>query len=552
MKKISVILLALCLFLSSPSQTFGYVGIGGLLGGQISQKATEVKVNNLAWTPEGDVGSHINSSTGNLDGVVLTPKLPWKWGRVWSEIEIKPPFKVHFTYRAGEGTGADGLTFLFLADRYSSSTAHGEGLGFDGINGYAIEFDSYYNSHDPSEKHVALIKNTTKEHIVSYDTNKVDDNQEHNVEVHVDLFSVKVYLDGELIINHNEKLEEVGYHIGFTASTGASTNIHLVRQVAVSGNALHSENAELIREYKSQFEYNIPLIESKVINIKAGYDTLDENQKEVVDELAQLINSIKDSALKKRKTNTDNPNIQTIYDLQWLYSWGDGIKNVTKEMKDSADIKASAGKFFDLPTNTAEAFSQKLVAIEFKPIFYGIYQDEEIAEKLANDYAAIWTMDPYQSVLAYGAFQQSLMDASFGQIEKVMNQTASYGNAMAVSKSDSAGRMLVNLDKYASNHVTYLARAEFKNVERNIENTEKTVKKYQKEVEEFNEEMAEKNHTEQQSKKIDVDKSVDSNHKPSKNPADEPSDQQDNIIDRYKNYLENIEEFNDKVWDYKG
>ena len=47
---------------------------------------------------------------------MLTETTPWQAGAIWLVDEIKDPFVIEFTYRAGGGSGADGLVFMFYKD----------------------------------------------------------------------------------------------------------------------------------------------------------------------------------------------------------------------------------------------------------------------------------------------------------------------------------------------------------------------------------------------------------------------------------------------------
>ncbi|TDA69684.1 MAG: hypothetical protein D9V47_04780 [Clostridia bacterium] len=85
-------------------------------------------------------------------------------GVLWLRQETTTPFAVEFRYWAGGGTGADGLTFMFYKDK-NYGPGSGYGLGFNGAPGYAIEFDSYGNSGDYSGSHIALIKDSTTNHL---------------------------------------------------------------------------------------------------------------------------------------------------------------------------------------------------------------------------------------------------------------------------------------------------------------------------------------------------------------------------------------------------
>ncbi|MDG5787155.1 hypothetical protein QA612_06595 [Evansella sp. AB-P1] len=180
--------------------------------------------------------------------LILTDSENWQWGRAWYSQQTKPPFKVNFRFKIGEGTGADGFTFMFLKQRESSSE-RGGGLGFGNGQGYAIEFDTYRNSHDPGKEHIALIKDTVENHLTYVETPFIRDNQWHDVEIRVTSVSVDVIVNGEQTLHYAGELDTTYSAIGFSASTGAQNDKHMISDFSIEN--VDKSNGEIFTQQNS-------------------------------------------------------------------------------------------------------------------------------------------------------------------------------------------------------------------------------------------------------------------------------------------------------------
>ncbi|VAW45598.1 hypothetical protein MNBD_GAMMA04-1340, partial [hydrothermal vent metagenome] len=92
--------------------------------------------------------AYINESHVS-NGVILTPNKKFQQGSAFTNLAYEniTGFTAHFDMKLGGGSGADGLTFAWVTDP-SVNTSGGGNLGFTGMTGYAIEFDTYRNSWD--------------------------------------------------------------------------------------------------------------------------------------------------------------------------------------------------------------------------------------------------------------------------------------------------------------------------------------------------------------------------------------------------------------------
>ena len=140
-----------------------------------------------------------------------------------------------FKYRAGGGSGADGFVFCFYKQKEYSPPG-GESMGFNGYPGYGIEFDNYYNSgDDPSANHIAIIKDSTSNHLTYVNDSRTEDNVWHEVEVRFNNGVITVLVDEEVVISQFS-ISSFDYSqkgIGFSAGTGGANNWHIVDSLLV-------------------------------------------------------------------------------------------------------------------------------------------------------------------------------------------------------------------------------------------------------------------------------------------------------------------------------
>ena len=184
--------------------------------------------------------------------VVLTEDEYSQAGVIWLDVQdgIKADkIVVDFKYKAGKACGTDcedegeGFVMMFFKDTdYVPWTGHN--LGFRGEGnyetGYGIEFDSYHNTDDPDSKHIALIHNSTNNHLASVNDIRVDDNEWHNVRVKIATSGVKVFVvDMENpVLSWNDPndtfLDRTYSGFGFSAATGSDiSQTHLIDEVKI-------------------------------------------------------------------------------------------------------------------------------------------------------------------------------------------------------------------------------------------------------------------------------------------------------------------------------
>ncbi len=138
-------------------------------------------------------------------------------------------------------------------DSYTPNSAAGWRSGFNTgsvIRGYGIEFDGWQNIRrlehltgaqqnprgDPSSDHIALVKDFTGNHIAYVNDPRIIDDQWHDVTVEVDVASVKVFIDQDLVLQWNGTLDRTFSGFGFSAANGqCGSSVHIVDDVSISG-----------------------------------------------------------------------------------------------------------------------------------------------------------------------------------------------------------------------------------------------------------------------------------------------------------------------------
>jgi len=175
--------------------------------------------------------------------MVLTENRDHQGGVILFKKDIFLPFIVEFKYKAGGGTGADGLVFMFYKQReYVPSdggdlgfvTSHGSRLPI-AVPGYGIEFDNHYNGeyNDPSGNHIALIKDNVNNHLAYANDSRTEDNQWHNAKIVVGESSIEVYVDGGLVLTWKGTIDRTYGGLGFSAATGKQNNWHIIDDVRI-------------------------------------------------------------------------------------------------------------------------------------------------------------------------------------------------------------------------------------------------------------------------------------------------------------------------------
>lgn len=179
----------------------------------------------------------LTEATGNTRGMFINPRT------IRSE-----RFNVQFSFEIGGGSGADGLALVLLED-LPSETEYTEGgnLGLEGIDGIAVEFDTWKNSWDPEGHHVGV--NLLKGDISPLAAEVLDvglrNNGVFDAEVHFQDGRVQVYLSNAglgmrrtLVLEHGvPDFAAARWYLGFTAATGAANDRHVIHRIRLQAQA---------------------------------------------------------------------------------------------------------------------------------------------------------------------------------------------------------------------------------------------------------------------------------------------------------------------------
>jgi hypothetical protein len=153
---------------------------------------------------------------------------------------------VQFNVQLSGGTGADGMTFALLNPASSKATslgAAGSGLGFAGLTGVAVTLDTYKDKTYPTSNFAGLTNSASGALLIFQTYARVIPplrTGTHTVVVEVQkdtatgVDAIIVYLDGGRILARDEPTLTTKSLLAFSGGTGASTDMHIVRDVAIS------------------------------------------------------------------------------------------------------------------------------------------------------------------------------------------------------------------------------------------------------------------------------------------------------------------------------
>lgn len=191
-----------------------------------------------AWSLNG-VASFPSSGVLKLTGTTATTR-----GSSFftTPLDSSRRLTVAFDVTINGGGGADGQT-LVLADaavaRTTSLGATGGGLGYTGIPGIAVAFDTYRGTVDPSANFVGIANGTNggTDRLAWLATSTTIPNLRtaiRHVVVDVENGTIKVSIDGTQYLSQAVTLAP-NVLLGFTGATGAVTDNHQVSNVVISG-----------------------------------------------------------------------------------------------------------------------------------------------------------------------------------------------------------------------------------------------------------------------------------------------------------------------------
>ena len=203
--------------------TVTFTGTGRQSGSAVGQ------VGAAGWSLNG-------AATSTSSGVVLTPATASTAGSTWWGTPVSgSDLAASFSLTVASGTGADGTALVFGGSGVTSKSlgATGSGLGYGGLNGYAVVFGEHKDSGAPSANYVGLANGsssggTTLKFLSTKALATPLQNQTVQVLVTVAGSKIRVYVNGVSVLTYSKLSMPATVHLGFTAATGALTNVHTV------------------------------------------------------------------------------------------------------------------------------------------------------------------------------------------------------------------------------------------------------------------------------------------------------------------------------------
>jgi hypothetical protein len=255
----------------------------------LPQFSDDFSVDSGAWQY---LGSAYRDQTNQY--LVLTTSSNDQTGVAFFKTPVQDAFTATFDYK---GSG-DGFLFFFYKQQYPSTIEWEESYGDNGvaggrlgfntqsiIPGYGVEFDGWANvasefddivggnpnpSSDPSDSHIALIKDFTGNHLAYVNDQRIFDNAWHQVSIEVQGSSVAVYFDQVLALQWNGVLDRTFDGLGFSGSNGmVEASWHLIDNFSITASNLQKPSLTVsCRSSTSYAGFNVQI---------DGYLTLDGN-----------------------------------------------------------------------------------------------------------------------------------------------------------------------------------------------------------------------------------------------------------------------------------
>jgi hypothetical protein len=224
-----------------------YVGFtGGTDSGTDVHSVSSVAItaNGSPLPPPGGGWSYNGSTVGVGPDTEITQVAANQVGSVVFPTPVQTKgLRVTFSAQFASGTGGEGMTFALLDPATASATSVGGGgalLGFGGLSGVAVMLDNHLVSGYPSGNFIAISTSVQTSgtalgiqewaggigHLHS---------GMHTVTIEItNSDALIVFLDGVQVLQHAEPTLKTTALLAFTAATSALTDIHVVRNAAIS------------------------------------------------------------------------------------------------------------------------------------------------------------------------------------------------------------------------------------------------------------------------------------------------------------------------------
>lgn len=228
----------------------GYAAGTWTINGDDASGLHEVRFSGSGAVPPPGTGwSHNGTATIAAGVVQTTPASSYAAGSAFLEAPLESRHLViEFDQTIGSGTGADGQTLTF-ADASKATPAslgeNGGGLGFAGIPGIAVAFDTYKNAANPSNNFVGISDGAGSGagllHWIATATSIPGlRTATRHVKVETLGGTVTVWIEGTKALSAAVTLPPTVF-VGFTGGAGYYTDVHKAANVVIGGDAPPSE-----------------------------------------------------------------------------------------------------------------------------------------------------------------------------------------------------------------------------------------------------------------------------------------------------------------------
>jgi gliding motility-associated-like protein len=213
----------------------------------IFAQLTGAPVNTRGWNMQGNakVGNMVSN---NLSEILLCGTSIFQSGAIFYnrpiDLGICNKWVTEFDFRMYDGSGADGLAFCFL-DVPPTGFVLGGGLGIPSTaNGLKVCFDTYNNCGPTTTFEMPKVEIRWGTGYAECNTgmptasngsgtlSAVRSNNYSHAKINFDKGNIDVYVNGTLIVSGFQQFNFTGY-LGFTASTGGSTDNHSIKNVVI-------------------------------------------------------------------------------------------------------------------------------------------------------------------------------------------------------------------------------------------------------------------------------------------------------------------------------
>jgi len=224
------------------SVLIGFTGGTGSLNDQHAVTAASITAGGNPLPAPGGGWSYNAAARMSGPDTVLTPATGHLAGSVVYPAAVPTDgLQVTFNAQLSGGTGADGMTFALLNPAKSSATSvggSGGDLGFGGLTGVAVTLDTYHDTGYPAGNFVGITAGLGTSGLAFQASALLIPQLRsgtHTVTVQVTSAGVLVvWLDGEQLLALPEPSLGPTSLLAFTGGTGGLTDMHVVRDVAIS------------------------------------------------------------------------------------------------------------------------------------------------------------------------------------------------------------------------------------------------------------------------------------------------------------------------------